>query len=139
MHQLIPLRIILGLIININDSHVIIVHLHELTLKGKNRSWFEKTLIKNLKIHLTKLSYSKIKEIAGRIIVYDIDLKLIDQYKNSLIALIGIRNFIIAKQVKLDIEILKAESLGILKNLNNLKSFRISSRRQNKNYQYYTF
>ena len=28
---------------------VIIIHLHELTLKGKNRSWFEKILINNLK------------------------------------------------------------------------------------------
>ena len=41
-------------------KHVIIVHLHELTLKGKNRSWFEEILIKNLKKHLINLPYKKI-------------------------------------------------------------------------------
>ena len=44
---------------------VIIIHLHELTLKGKNRSWFEKILINNLKNHLKSLPYKKIKILSG--------------------------------------------------------------------------
>ena len=35
-------------------EHVIIVHFHELSLKGKNRSWFEKTLLKNIKVKKIK-------------------------------------------------------------------------------------
>ena len=52
---------------------VIIIHLHELTLKGKNRSWFEKTLIANLKKHLYKLPYKQIKLTSGRIFITEIN------------------------------------------------------------------
>ena len=62
-------------------KHVIIIHLHELTLKGRNRSWFEKILIKNIKVHLSKLPYSTIKIISGRIFVDKIDISQWPQYK----------------------------------------------------------
>ena len=59
---------------------VIIIHLHELTLKGKNRSWFEKILINNLKDHLSKLPYKKIKILSVRILVTSINRDLWDEY-----------------------------------------------------------
>ena len=70
----------------IND--VIIIHFHELALKGKNRSWFERILLSNLKIHLTNLPYKKIINVAGRVIISNIDIKEYDAYKASLKSLI---------------------------------------------------
>ncbi len=118
----------------IND--VIIIHLHELTLKGKNRSWFEKTLLSNLRTHLKGLKYSDIINVAGRIVVTNIDIKEYDTYKQNLESLIGIRNFIFASHCDLDIDIIKERAISLCKDINDPVTFRVSSRRQNKNFQY---
>ena len=73
---------------------VIIIHLHELTLKGKNRSWFEKILIRNLKQHLYILPYQAIKIISGRILITAINREHWEDYRDILKCVIGIRNFI---------------------------------------------
>ena len=117
-------------------SHVIILHLHELTLKGKNRTWFENILINNIKSHLNQLPYSKIKLIAARIIILDIDINLWDKYKKTIKGIIGIRNFLLAKKLPLDIDEIMKECLLICQNKKDTNSFRISSRRQNKSFKY---
>ena len=117
-------------------KHVIIVHLHELTLKGKNRSWFEEILIKNLKKHLVNLPYKKINMLFGRIVIDNIDKNLFENYKESLSSVIGIRNFIFAINTDLNIKNLKEESLNLFKNITQETSFRVSARRQNKNFKY---
>ena len=117
---------------------VIIIHLHELTLKGKNRSWFENILINNLKKHLYKLPYQAIKIVSGRILVTSIRRELWEEYRDILKCVIGIRNFILTKRVPLDIEDIKEEALLACQSLDIKGSFRISSRRQNKNFKYNT-
>ena len=52
----------------------ILFHYHEISLKGKNRSWFERQLIKNIKIQLKNLPVTKVKLISARIFCYGIDL-----------------------------------------------------------------
>jgi len=117
---------------------VIIVHLHELTLKGKNRSWFENILINNLKKHLYKLPYQAIKIVSGRILVTSISRELWEEYRDILKCVIGIRNFILTKRVPLEIENIKEEALLACQSLDIKGSFRISARRQNKNFKYNT-
>ena len=117
-------------------QHVIIVHFHELSLKGKNRSWFEKILLKNIKRHLFNLPYKRIRILFGRIVIENINITLWNQYNRVLSDLIGIRNFILASQTPLDIEQIKTASLKACKSENILGSFRVSARRQNKNFIY---
>ena len=117
---------------------VIIIHLHELTLKGKNRSWFENILINNLKKHLYKLPYQAIKIVSGRILVTSIRRELWEEYRDILKCVIGIRNFILTKRVPLKIEDIKEEALLACQSLDIKGSFRISARRQNKNFKYNT-
>ena len=117
---------------------VIIIHLHELTLKGKNRSWFENILINNLKKHLYKLPYQAIKIVSGRILVTSISRELWEEYRDILKCVIGIRNFILTKRVPLEIENIKEEALLACQSLDIKGSFRISARRQNKNFKYNT-
>lgn len=117
-------------------QHVIIVHFHELSLKGRNRSWFEKILLKNIKRHLFNLPYKKIRILFGRIVIENININLWNQYNKVLSDLIGIRNFILASETPLDIEEIKTASLKACKSENILGSFRVSARRQNKNFIY---
>ena len=117
---------------------VIIVHLHELTLKGKNRSWFENILINNLKKHLYKLPYQAIKIVSGRILITSINRELWEEYRDILRCVIGIRNFILTKRVPLEIKDIQVEALLACQSLDIKGSFRISARRQNKNFKYNT-
>ena len=117
-------------------QHVIIVHFHELSLKGRNRPWFEKILLKNIKRHLFNLPYKRIRILFGRIVIENININLWNQYNKVLSDLIGIRNFILASETPLDIEQIKTASLKACKSENILGSFRVSARRQNKKFVY---
>ena len=44
------------------SEHVVIVRYHKLSLKGKNQNWFEKTLLKNIKRHLSNLVFTNISK-----------------------------------------------------------------------------
>ena len=120
------------------NKHVIIVHYHELSLKGKNRNWFEKTLLKNIKRHLYNLPFTNISRLSGRIIIEEIDSSLLDQYINIMSNVIGIRNFILAVETPLDLEQIKNKALEASHSYDKKNSFRISSRRQNKNFKFTT-
>ena len=89
------------------NKYVIIVHYHELSLKGKNRNWFEKTLLKNIQRHLYNLPFTNISRLSGRIIIEEIDSSLLNQYINIMSNDIGIRNFILAAETPLDLEQIK--------------------------------
>ena len=114
-------------------TDVIIIHLHELTLKGKNRNWFERTLLSNIRTHLRGLKYSDIINVAGRIVITNIDISQYDTYKENLKSLIGIRNFIFASHCDLDIDIIKERAITLCRDIDDSVTFRVSSRRQNKN------
>ena len=120
------------------NKHVIIVHYHELSLKGKNRNWFEKTLLKNIKRHLYSLPFTNISRLSGRMIIEEIDSSLLDQYINIMSNVIGIRNFILAVETPLDLEQIKNKALEASHSYDKKNSFRISSRRQNKNFKFTT-
>ena len=51
----------------------ILIHYHEISLKGKNRSWFERRLIRNIKRQLTGLPLLKVQLTAARIFSFGID------------------------------------------------------------------
>ena len=120
------------------NKHVIIVHYHELSLKGKNRNWFEKTLLKNIKRHLCNLPFTNISRLSGRIIIEEIDSSLLDRYINIMSNVIGIRNFILAAETPLDLDQIKNKALEAIHSYDKKNSFRISSRRQNKNFKFTT-
>ena len=72
-------------------KYCIIVHYHELSLKGKNRPWFQKKLILNIRKQFTGLEFSNIKLIASRIIISDINKEKWQQYKAILKCIIGVK------------------------------------------------
>ena len=76
-------------------KYYIIVHYHELSLKGKNRPWFQKKLILNIKKQFSGLQFSSIKLIASRIIITNIDKAQWKQYKDVLKCIIGVKNSIL--------------------------------------------
>ena len=97
-------------------KYFIIVHYHELSLKGKNRPWFQKKLILNIRKQFTGLEFSNIKLIASRIIISDINKEKWQQYKAILKCIIGVKNSLLMAQVKTDMKMICDISYDIVKN-----------------------
>jgi thiamine biosynthesis protein ThiI len=118
--------------------NAIVVHYKELALKGKNRPWFIKILVRNLKTALAGLDVRSVRAIMGRI-----DIELGSDYEprdtNHLWAdvrdrvrrVFGIANFSLAARGPHDFQALAA---AILRDLGDRQadSFRVSATRSDK-------
>jgi thiamine biosynthesis protein ThiI len=106
----------------------ILVRYNEIGLKGKNRSYFEKRLIKNIKdcLNKNKINFSSITRYAGRILISTNDKCL------SLKNVFGISSFSPAIKLDLDLNKIKEEALKLY----TKGSFRISAKRLNKKFNY---
>lgn len=109
----------------------IIIHYGEIALKGKNRSFFENTLIKNIK----KKIDMPIKKYWG---YFEIPLKGKEYKENkekvikALKTIFGIENFSFCIKTKPDFGKIKEKALEIVKNKN--KTFKIKTKRGNKQF-----
>jgi len=115
------------------EAFCILIHYHEIALKGKNRSWFERRLVKNIKQQLHGLSFSKVQLNAARIFCFGIDESMWKDYAQRLRKVMGIKHAILMTQVKGDIDTIQSVAAAQLKGL-EFSSFRVSARRQYKNF-----
>ncbi len=112
----------------------IICHYHEIALKGKNRKFFEKKLIENIKKQLNPLLWQSVQKISGRIII-----KLKENTKNqsaiinALEKIPGIAYFAFAINSEQNILAIKAQALKILRQ-EKFKTFKISTKRSKKDF-----
>ncbi|MFN3528074.1 MAG: tRNA sulfurtransferase, partial [Candidatus Altarchaeaceae archaeon] len=119
----------------------IICHYAEIGIKGKNRSFFEKTLKENIEKTLIKngISFEFVKRIPGKIIIKlkeDIEKESKEnkeKIEESLKNIAGIANFSHGLSANLNIEEIKEKALEILSKI-NFEKFRISTIRSNKNF-----
>jgi len=115
------------------EAFCILIHYHEIALKGKNRSWFERRLIKNIKRQLSGLPFTKIQLNSARIFCFGVDESMWNDYAQRLKKVMGIKHAILMIQVKDDIDIIKSVASAQLKGL-EFSSFRVSARRQYKDF-----
>ena len=115
------------------EDSCILIHYHEIALKGKNRIWFERRLIKNIKHQLTGIPWRKVRLTAARIFCFGIDESLWNEYAQRLRKVMGIKHAILMTQVKSDIDKIQSVAAIQLKGI-EFVSFRVSARRQYKEY-----
>jgi len=113
---------------NLANKMSIVIHFSEIILKGKNRPFFERILVNNIRASLDK-NIVDIRKEAARIVceVENEDVKVL------LEKIPGIANFSFAIKSRLDINDFKEISLNILKN-RTFASFKIETRRSNKGF-----
>ena len=111
----------------------IVVHYGEIGTKGKNRSFFEKKLVENIKWSL-KNQFISVKRIFGRIIVDITDNVNKNELTENLSNVFGITSFSFAVRSSLDIDEIKKISLSLIPE--KAKSFRIKATRSNKTFKY---
>src|SRR3989344_7362486 len=110
------------------EINSVIVRYGEIGTKGKNRGYFEKRLIRNIKDCLSKnnIKFSKIQRYSGRIIIFTSDKCLPLKY------VFGITSFSPAIKAELDLEKIKNIALKLYEK----GTFRISAKRLNQKFNY---
>lgn len=111
----------------------IVVRYGELALKGKNRSYFEKLLLANIRQVLKPFGEVKAKRIQGRIIIQlnDEDYKPVGE---ALKSVFGIYSFSLALKVENDLEVIQQGALYLLQQQSHVSTFKVTARRSNKRF-----
>lgn len=109
---------------------VILLRFGELYLKGKNKGFFERTLLNNIKQTLSEFEL-KVVKISGRYLVTDFDEMDYQSIVNKLTKVFGLISLSIATEM----ETSKENIEGFLKEFKtNAKTFRVSVKRADKTF-----
>ncbi|MBI2672294.1 tRNA 4-thiouridine(8) synthase ThiI [Candidatus Woesearchaeota archaeon] len=111
----------------------VVVHYGEIGIKGKNRSFFEKKLMDNLRWSLKKFNVS-VRRSYGRLVLELKDETKIDEIKQKLTNIFGIAHFSFAVKTTLELEDIKKEILKLISD--KTRTFRIKSTRSNKDFKF---
>ncbi|MBE7082571.1 MAG: tRNA 4-thiouridine(8) synthase ThiI [Clostridiales bacterium] len=111
-------------------NKVILLRIGELYLKGKNKGFFEKTLLKNIKKVLMPFDCNVVK-ISGRYLVRDFDEMDYNQIINKLAKVFGLTSLSLATEFDTSKENIE----NFLKEFKtNAKTFRVSVKRADKTF-----
>ena len=114
-------------------NYCILIHYHEIAIKGDNRRWFENILKKNIRKQLNGLPFKSASLNAARIFIFGIDESLWEQYSLRLKKVMGLKYASLMLQTSDDYEEIKSTALEIIAG-EEFDTFRVSARRQYKNY-----
>ena len=111
----------------------IVIHYHELALKGKNRPWFLGKLVRNLRRAVADLDVTAVRPLMGRIEMVLGPTATREQVGERIRHTFGIGNFSYAGRTPLDLDVITAAILRDLEG-RSCSSFRVSARRADKRY-----
>lgn len=115
--------------------NAIVVHYKELALKGRNRPWFVKQLVRNLRTVLGKLEIVSVRSTMGRIEIHLGASARWEEVRDLVRPVFGIANFSYAGRAPLDFQ---AMADAILADLGDRApaSFRVSATRADKRFPF---
>jgi tRNA uracil 4-sulfurtransferase len=114
-------------------KRTIIIHYHEINLKGNNRGWFETQLQRHVTALLSDVEHSVIQRFASRLCIELTDNSPIDEITHRLRMVFGVANFTVAWEVEAEFEAIKT-GLAELIPLTSFESFKIDARRGTKEF-----
>ena len=109
----------------------IIVHYHEIALKGKNRPTFVRQLVENLERATEGLGVEEVRPLTGRVMMRLDESADWPSIKERLGRVFGVANFSLAFRTPLNINILKERIAQELEGI-SFNSFRVRARRAYK-------
>lgn len=111
----------------------ILVHYHEIALKGRNRPFFVERLAGNLRLAFSDVAGSKVHVLAGRLAVELPDATPWDLTRERLSKVFGVANYARAHETSRDLESLKSSVLASLQG-QSFSSFRVTTKRSDKQF-----
>jgi len=116
-----------------NASRHAVVHYAEIGLKGRNRPFFERTLVRNIARRMERWGLERVERLSGRMLVYT-DRPLEEPvWREALSTVFGIAHFAPAHLVKPKMENIRLVLLGRLPP-GPVDSFRIRATRDDKSF-----
>lgn len=118
---------------------VVIVHYHELALKGRNRAYFDKALVRNLRHTLQDLGVPGIHSLPGRIRISLAEETDWAEVRTRLSRVFGVAHFALAHEVRIDLDVnltvsrLKTAIAERIRGL-SFDTFRVSTKRADKRF-----
>lgn len=109
------------------------VHYAEVGLKGKNRVFFEKRLVNNIKLSLRGTGYAEVERLHDRILVHLGQNADITEVKRRLRQIMGIAYFELACRTERDITAIKEAALRQIQD-DCYESFKVETRRTDKTF-----
>ena len=117
---------------NIETKRAIIIRYAEIHLKGKNRGFFEKVLLNNIKNKISAYNCTLTK-ISGRYIVTDYEEMMEENIINTITKVCGVYSISPALQIK---DATLENLIDVCKTIKiNTESFRVTVNRANKNFR----
>ncbi len=117
----------------IPEKHCILIHYHEISIKGDNRRWFEKIFIRNVRTQIKPLPFTSIEINAARVFIFGIDHSRWNEYAISLKKVMGLMNAHLMHRVDAEMELINQKAAQLILG-KEFESFRVSSKRQYKNF-----
>jgi tRNA uracil 4-sulfurtransferase len=114
-------------------KRTIIIHYHEINLKGNNRGWFETKLQRHVTELLSGLEHGVIQRFASRLCIELTESSPIDEITRRLKMVFGVANFTVTWETEAEFEAIKT-GLAELVPMTNFQSFKIDARRGTKEF-----
>jgi thiamine biosynthesis protein ThiI len=114
-------------------TKVFIVHYSEIGLKGKNRAFFEKSLIDNLRKALWGMEYAYVRRISGRLLVELKENSDMDEIQKRLSKVFGISHYTLAYASQQDITKLQSDVLSLVQGC-DFHTFKVDTKRSQKSF-----
>ncbi len=114
-------------------KRTIVMHYHEISLKGNNRGWFEAHLQQHVASVLRDLAYDYVQRFSGRLTIGLLPESPVDEITYRLRAVFGVANFATAWEIPVEIEAIRT-GLKELTPTVTFNSFRIDARRGTKDF-----
>ena len=112
----------------------ILAHYSELALKGKNRPWFIRRLVRNLHTALAGLSVKEIRTPMGRIEIVLNKEATSDEVRERMSRVFGLANYSVATRVPLDFVGMANAIVAMLPPREGVGSFRVRVRRADQDF-----
>ena len=114
-------------------QNVFIVHYGEVGLKGKNRSFFENRLVRNIRQALEGTEYTDVQRIHGRLLVTLGATSDIPEIQRRLGNVMGIAHFELCRVAEQNMEAIKDGALEWIRG-REFQTLKVETRRANKNF-----
>lgn len=114
---------------------IIVLHYHEVGLKGKNRAFFERLLVRNVNRALSGLGHPTTRRLRGRFIVHGIPTENLSQAAARLQKVFGVATIGVGVETPADLEAMSRAAVALVKGL-EIPSFAVRPRRAEKHYPF---
>jgi tRNA uracil 4-sulfurtransferase len=112
----------------------VLVHYSEVALKGKNRTWFVRRLVRNLHAALAGLHVKEVRTPIGRIEIVLAQDDAVPEALDRLKRIFGIANYSVASRIPLDFEGMAEAIVSQLPPKESAQTFRVLVRRADQKF-----